>query len=127
MKQKFLARFIIICLFVVLSFNLLANEINVKKIEVLQKSTNKQKEQLVSSSSENEIDESKEDFPLLSILAWSSLGVGSLSLVAGAIIINNSDDPNTEPFGISAFSTGILLETLGGILLYLDSDEEEEF
>ena len=74
--------------------------------------------------------EEKSDWTWMTVAGWSTLGLGTMGLLAGAIILTNDNDPNQGPLGFGLFGVGIGMVMGGGVLLYLDtqflSDDDDD-
>jgi hypothetical protein len=62
------------------------------------------------------------DWTWMTIAGWSTLGVGTMGLLAGAVILTNQNDPQQGPLGFGLFGVGIGMVMGGGVLLYLDTE-----
>jgi hypothetical protein len=63
-----------------------------------------------------------DDWTWMTVAGWSSLGVGTLGILAGAVILTSAGDPDAGPLGFGLFGVGAGLVLGGGVLLYLDSE-----
>jgi hypothetical protein len=63
-----------------------------------------------------------DDWGWMTVAGWSALGIGTLGILAGAVILTTPTDPESGPLGFGLFGVGAGLVLGGGVLLYLDSE-----
>lgn len=67
-----------------------------------------------------------EPWTWMTVAGWAGLGLGTLGLVAGAVVLTTPYDPDQGPLGFGLFGTGAGLVLGGGVLLYLDNELNSE-
>jgi hypothetical protein len=58
----------------------------------------------------------------MTVTGWAGLGLGTIGLLAGAVVLTSEADQDREPLGFGLFGTGVGLLLGGGVLLYLDTE-----
>jgi hypothetical protein len=58
----------------------------------------------------------------MTVTGWAGLGLGTIGLIAGAVVLTTPYDPDQGPLGFGLFGTGAGLMLGGGVLLYLDNE-----
>lgn len=62
----------------------------------------------------------------MTVAGWGGLGLGTMGLLSGAVVLTTPGDPDQEPLGFSLFGAGVGLVIGGGVMLYLDTELAEE-
>lgn len=62
------------------------------------------------------------DWTWMTVTGWAGLGLGTLGLIAGAVVLTTPYDPDQGPLGFGLFGTGAGLFLGGAVLLYLDNE-----
>ena len=63
-----------------------------------------------------------EDWSWMTVSGWSGLGLGTIGLVSGAVVLTTPTDPDQGPLGFGLFGAGVGLVLGGAVLLYLDNE-----
>ena len=58
----------------------------------------------------------------MTVTGWSGLGLGTIGLLSGAVVLTTPTDPQQGPLGFGLFGAGVGLVLGGAVLLYLDSE-----
>jgi hypothetical protein len=61
----------------------------------------------------------------MTVAGWTGLGLGTIGLLSGAVILTTPTDPDHDiggPLGFGLFGAGVGLVIGGGVLLYLDTE-----
>jgi hypothetical protein len=58
----------------------------------------------------------------MTVTGWAGLGLGTIGLMAGAVVLTTPYDTDQGPLGFGLFGTGAGLMLGGGVLLYLDNE-----
>lgn len=67
----------------------------------------------------------RSDWTWMTVTGWAGLGLGTLGLIAGAVVLTTPYDPDQGPLGFGLFGTGAGLVLGGAVLLYLDNELSE--
>ena len=62
------------------------------------------------------------DWSWMTVTGWSGLGLGTIGLLSGAVVLTTPTDPQQGPLGFGLFGAGVGLVLGGAVLLYLDSE-----
>ncbi|HEY1097554.1 MAG TPA: hypothetical protein VGF99_01445, partial [Myxococcota bacterium] len=62
------------------------------------------------------------DWSWMTVAGWSGLGLGTIGLLSGAVVLTTPTDPQQGPLGFGLFGAGVGLVLGGAVLLYLDSE-----
>jgi hypothetical protein len=65
------------------------------------------------------------DWTWMTVTGWSGLGLGTIGLLSGAVVLSTPTDPQQGPLGFGLFGTGVGLALGGAVLLYLDNELSE--
>lgn len=65
------------------------------------------------------------DWTWMTVTGWSGLGLGTIGLLSGAVVLMTPTDPQQGPLGFGLFGTGVGLALGGAVLLYLDNELSE--
>ena len=63
-----------------------------------------------------------DDWSWMTVTGWSGLGLGTIGLLSGAVVLTTPTDPQQGPLGFGLFGAGVGLVLGGAVLLYLDSE-----
>ena len=66
------------------------------------------------------------DWNWLTVAGWGSLGLGTMGLVSGAVVLTTPYDPDQETLGFGLFGAGAGMILGGGVMLYLDGEMADE-
>jgi hypothetical protein len=71
--------------------------------------------------------EEKKEMPWtwMTVAGWSGLGLGTIGLLSGSVVLTTPTDPDQGPLGFGLFGAGVGLVLGGGVLLYLDNELAE--
>jgi hypothetical protein len=58
----------------------------------------------------------------MTVAGWSGLGLGTIGLLSGSVVLTTPTDPDQQPLGFGLFGLGVGLVIGGGVLLYLDTE-----
>jgi hypothetical protein len=58
----------------------------------------------------------------MTVAGWAGLGLGTIGLLSGAVVLTTPTDPDQGPLGFGLFGAGVGLLIGGGVLLYLDTE-----
>ena len=67
-----------------------------------------------------------DDWTWMTVGGWSGLGLGSMGLLAGAVVLTTPDDADQSSLGFGLFGGGVGLVLGGAVLLYLDNEMRAE-
>jgi hypothetical protein len=62
------------------------------------------------------------DWTWMTVTGWTGLGLGTMGIIAGAVVLTTPGDQDQGPLGFGLFGTGAGLILGGGVLLYLDNE-----
>jgi hypothetical protein len=65
------------------------------------------------------------DWTWMTVTGWSGLGLGTIGLLSGAVVLTTPTDPQQAPLGFGLFGTGVGMVLGGAVLLYLDNELSE--
>jgi len=65
------------------------------------------------------------DWTWMTVTGWSGLGLGTIRLLSGAVVLTTPTDPQQAPLGFGLFGTGVGMVLGGAVLLYLDNELSE--
>ena len=68
----------------------------------------------------------KADWNWMTVAGWGSLGLGTMGLVSGAVVLTTPYDPDQETLGFGLFGAGAGMILGGGVMLYLDGEMADE-
>lgn len=63
-----------------------------------------------------------EDWTWMTVAGWAGLGLGTIGLIAGAVVLTTPYDPDQGPLGFGLFGAGAGAILGGAVLLYLDNE-----
>lgn len=63
-----------------------------------------------------------QDWTWMTVAGWGGLGLGTIGVLAGSVVLSTPTDPNRDPLGFGLFGTGAGLLLGGGVMLYLDNE-----
>ena len=63
-----------------------------------------------------------DDWTWMTVTGWSGLGLGTIGLLSGAVVLTTPTDPQQGPLGFGLFGAGVGLVLGGAVLLYLDNE-----
>ncbi|MDP2345943.1 MAG: PEGA domain-containing protein [Deltaproteobacteria bacterium] len=63
-----------------------------------------------------------QDWSWMTVSGWAGLGLGTIGLLAGAVVLTTPTDPEQGPLGFGLFGGGVGLVLGGAVLLYLDNE-----
>jgi hypothetical protein len=63
-----------------------------------------------------------QDWTWMTVAGWGGLGLGTIGLLSGAVVLTTPTDPQQTPLGFGLFGTGVGFVLGGAVLLYLDSE-----
>jgi hypothetical protein len=63
-----------------------------------------------------------EDWSWMTVSGWAGLGLGTIGLLAGAVVLTTPTDPDQGPLGFGLFGGGVGMVLGGAVLLYLDNE-----
>lgn len=66
------------------------------------------------------------DWSWMTVTGWSGLGLGTIGLLSGAVVLTTPTDPQQGPLGFGLFGAGVGMVLGGAVLLYLDNELSEE-
>ena len=66
-----------------------------------------------------------DDWTWMTVSGWSGLGLGTIGLLSGAVVLTTPTDPQQGPLGFGLFGAGVGLVLGGAVLLYLDNELAE--
>jgi hypothetical protein len=61
----------------------------------------------------------------MTVTGWAGIGLGTISLLAGSVVITTPTDPDQKTLGFGLFGGGVGLALGGAVLLYLDNELAE--
>jgi hypothetical protein len=62
------------------------------------------------------------DWTWMTVTGWSGLGLGTIGLLSGAVVLTTPTDPQQAPLGFGLFGAGVGMVLGGAVLLYLDNE-----
>ncbi len=62
------------------------------------------------------------DWSWMTVSGWAGLGLGTIGLLAGAVVLTTPTDPDQGPLGFGLFGGGVGMVLGGAVLLYLDNE-----
>ena len=65
------------------------------------------------------------DWTWMTVTGWSGLGLGTIGVLCGAVVLTTHTDPQQGPLGFGLFGTGVGFALGGAVLLYLDNELSE--
>jgi hypothetical protein len=66
-----------------------------------------------------------DDWTWMTVSGWSGLGLGTIGLLSGAVVLTTPTDPQQGPLGFGLFGAGVGMVLGGAVLLYLDNELSE--
>lgn len=63
-----------------------------------------------------------EQWTWMTVAGWTGLGLGTIGLLSGAVVLTTPTDMDANTLGFGLFGTGVGLVIGGGVLLYLDTE-----
>ncbi|MCC7073972.1 MAG: PEGA domain-containing protein [Deltaproteobacteria bacterium] len=63
-----------------------------------------------------------EQWTWMTVAGWTGLGLGTIGLLSGAVVLTTPSDMDAGTLGFGLFGTGVGLVIGGGVLLYLDTE-----
>jgi hypothetical protein len=63
-----------------------------------------------------------QDWTWMTVAGWGGLGLGTIGLLSGAVVLTTPTDPQQTALGFGLFGTGVGFVLGGAVLLYLDSE-----
>lgn len=66
-----------------------------------------------------------DDWTWMTVAGWSGLGLGTIGLMSGAVVLTTPTDPDQGPLGFGLFGAGVGMVLGGAVLLYLDNELAE--
>jgi hypothetical protein len=65
------------------------------------------------------------DWTWMTVTGWSGLGLGTIGVLSGAVVMYTPTDPQRGPLGFGLFGAGAGFALGGAVLLYLDNELSE--
>jgi hypothetical protein len=66
-----------------------------------------------------------DDWTWMTVTGWTGLGLGTIGLLSGAVVLTTPTDPQQGPLGFGLFGAGVGMVLGGAVLLYLDNELSE--
>lgn len=63
-----------------------------------------------------------DDWSWMTVSGWTGLGLGTIGLLSGAVVLTTPTDPDQGPLGFGLFGAGVGMVLGGAVLLYLDNE-----
>ncbi len=63
-----------------------------------------------------------DDWTWMTVSGWAGLGLGTIGLLSGAVVLTTPTDPDQGPLGFGLFGAGVGMVLGGAVLLYLDNE-----